>query len=103
VEYQVSENQRVDEIQQPAIETADEANVMDRVLGSFDGIFDNATGFIGSAADRARDTGAGLVEKGSELTGTFGEKATGAAGDIGTVIGENFDAAVTFAKGLFGG
>tara|TARA_X000000950_G_scaffold27907_1_gene30060 strand:+ start:12654 stop:12959 length:306 start_codon:yes stop_codon:yes gene_type:complete len=94
---------QVDETQQTPIETAGETNVMDRVLGTFDGIVDNATGFFGSAAGNARVAGAGLVEKGSELTGSIGEKATGAAGDIGTVIGENFDAAVTFAKGLFGG
>jgi len=93
----------VDDTQQTTIETVGETNVMDRVLGSFDGIVDNATGFISSAAGSAKDAGAGIVEKGSELTGSLGEKATGAAGDIGTVIGENFDAAVTFAKGLFGG
>ena len=93
----------MEDTQQQAIETAGETNVMDRVLGTFDGIVDNATGFIGTAAESARDAGAGLVEKGSELTGSVGEKASGAAGDIGTVIGENFDAAVTFAKGLFGG
>ena len=93
----------MEDTQQQAIETAGETNVMDRVLGTFDGIVDNATGFIGTAAESARDAGAGLVEKGGELTGSVGEKASGAAGDIGTVIGENFDAAVTFAKGLFGG
>lgn len=93
----------MEDTQQQAIETAGETNVMDRVLGTFDGIVDNATGFIGTAAESARDAGAGLVEKGGELTGSVGEKASGAAGDIGTVIGENFDAAVTFAKGLLGG
>ena len=93
----------MEDTQQQAMETAGETNVMDRVLGTFDGIVDNATGFIGTAAESARDAGAGLVEKGGELTGSVGEKASGAAGDIGTVIGENFDAAVTFAKGLFGG
>ena len=93
----------MEDTQQQAIETAGETNVMNRVLGTFDGIVDNATGFIGSAAGSARDAGAGMVEKGGELTGSLGDKATGAAGDIGAVIGENFDAAVTFAKGLFGG
>ena len=93
----------MEETQQTAIETVGDTNVMDRVLGTFDGIVDNATGFIGSAADSAKDAGAGIVEKGGELTGSLGEKATGAAGDIGAVIGENFDAAVIFAKGLFGG
>ena len=93
----------MEDTQQPAMETVGDSNVMDRVLGTFDDIVDNATGFISSAAGSARDAGAGLVEKGGELTGSVGEKASGAAGDIGTVIGENFDAAVTFAKGLFGG
>jgi len=83
--------------------TAAETNVMDRILGTFDGVVDNATGMLGTATTRARDTGASLVEKGGEITDTLGRKATGTATDLGTVIGENFDAAVTFAKGLFGG
>ena len=67
--------------QQPAVEAATGDNVMGKVLGTFDG----------------------LVEKGGEVTGTLGEKATGAASGVGAVISDNFDAAVTFAKGLFGG
>ena len=93
----------MEESQQPAVDTAGETNVMNRVLGTFDGIVDNATGLIGSAAGNARNAGAALVEKGGDLTGSLGEKASGAASGISTVIGENFDAAVTFAKGLFGG
>ena len=33
----------------------------------------------------------------------LGEKATGAASGVGAVISNNFEPAVTFAKGLFGG
>ena len=55
------------------------------------------------SAAGVKDAGAGLVEKGGEVTGTLGEKATGAASSVGAVISDNFDAAVTFAKGLFGG
>ena len=69
----------------------------------FDGLFDNATAAVGGAASAVKDARAGLVEKGGEVTGTLGEKATGAASGVGAVILDNFDAAVTFAKGLFGG
>ena len=76
---------------------------MGKVLGTFDGLVDNATAVVGGAASAVKDVGAGLVEKGGEVTGTLDEKATGAASDIGAMISDNFDAAVTFAKGLFGG
>ena len=89
--------------QQPAVEAATGDNVMGKVLGTFDGLVDNATAAVGGAASAVKDAGAGLVEKGGEVTGTLGEKATGAARGVGAVISENFDAAVTFAKGLFGG
>lgn len=89
--------------QQPAVEAATGDNVMGKVLGTFDGLVDNATAAVGGAASAVKDAGAGLVERGGEVTGTLGEKATGAAGGVGAVISENFDAAVTFAKGLFGG
>ena len=85
--------------QQPAVEAATGDNVIGKVLGTFDGLFDNAT----AAASAVKDAGVGLVEKGGEVTGTLGEKATGAASGVGAVISDNFDAAVTFAKGLFGG
>ena len=85
--------------QQPAVEAATGDNVMGKVLGTFDGLVDNATAAVGGAASAVKDAGAGLVEKGGEVTGTLGEKASG----VGAVISENFDAAVTFAKGLFGG
>jgi len=93
----------VDDTQQTSLETVGDTNVMSRVLGSFDGIVENATTFIGSAAGSAKDAGAELVENAGKAAGPLGKKATGAASDIGAVIGENFDAAVTFAKGLFGG
>ena len=89
--------------QQPAVEAATGDNVMGKVLGTFDGIVDNATAAVGGAASAVKDAGAGLVEKGGEVTGTLGEEATGAASGIGAMISDNFDAAVTFAKGLFGG
>ena len=75
---------------------------MGKVLGTVDGLVDNATAAVGGAASAVKDAGAGLVEKAGEVTGTLGEKATGAARGVGAVILDNFDAAVTFAKGLFG-
>ena len=89
--------------QQPAVEAATGDNIMGKVLGTFDGLFDNATAAVGGAASAVKDARAGLVEKGGEVTGTLGEKATGAASGVGAVISDNFDAAVTFAKVLFGG
>ena len=89
--------------QQPAVEAATGENFMGKVLGTFDGLVDNAAAAVGGAASAVKDAGAGLVEKGGEVTGTLGEKATGAASGGGAVISDNFDAAVTFAKGLFGG
>ena len=89
--------------QQPAVDAATGNNVMGKVLGTFDGLVDNATAAVGGAASAVKDAGAGLVEKGGEVTGTLGEKATGAASGVGAMISDNFDAAVTFAKGLFGG
>ena len=89
--------------QQPAAEVAAGDNVMEKVLGTFDGIVDNATAAVGGAASAVKGVGANIVEKGAKVTGALGEKATGAASGVGAVISENFDAAVTFAKGLFGG
>ena len=59
---------------------------MGKVLGTFDGLVDNTTAAVGGAASAIKDTGAGLVEKGGEVNGTLGEKATGAAGGVGAVI-----------------
>ena len=87
--------------QQPAVEAATGDNVIGKVLGTLDGLVDNATAAVGGAASAVKDAAA-LVEKGGEVTGTLGEKATGAASGVGAVISDNFDAAVTFAKGLFG-
>ena len=89
--------------QQAAVEAATGDNVMGKVFGTFDGLADNATAVVGGAASAVKDAGAGLVEKGGEVTGTLGEKATGAASGVGAVISDNFEAAVTFAKGLFSG
>ena len=85
--------------QQPAVEAATGDNVMGKVLGTFDGLVDNATAAVGGAASAVKDAGAGLVEKGGEVTGTLGDTASG----VGAVILDTFDTAVTFAKGLFGG
>ena len=89
--------------QQPEVEAATGDNVMGKVLGTFDGFFDNATAVVGGAVSAFKDAGAGLVEKGGEVTGTLGKKATGTASGVNAVISDNFDAVVTFAKGLFGG
>ena len=89
--------------QQPAVEAATGDNVMGKVLGMFDGLVDSATAAVGGAASAIDDAGAGLVEKGGEVTGTHGEKATGGASGVGAVLSANFEAAVTFAKGLLGG
>ena len=93
--------------QQPAAESATdiaaEGNVMDKVLGTFDGIVDNATSYVGSAATSISEAGADLVGNAGQVTTSIGEKAGSAASGVGNMITENFDAAVTFAKGLFGG
>jgi len=89
--------------QQPAVEPATGENVMGKVLGTFHGIVENATAAVGGAASAVKDAGSGLVEKGGEVTGTLGEKATSAASGDGTVISDNFNAAITFTKRLFGG
>ena len=65
--------------QHPAVEAATGDNVIGKLLGTFDGLVDNATAAVGGAASAVKDAGAGLVEKGGEVTGTLGEKATGAA------------------------
>lgn len=89
--------------QQPAVEAATGEKVMGKALSMFDSLFDNATTTVSGAASAVKDAGAGLIEKGGEVTGTLGEKATSAASGVGAVISDNFDAAVTFTKGLFGG
>ena len=88
---------------QPAVEAATGDNVMGKVLGTFDGLVDNATAAVGGAASAVKDAGAGLVEKGGEVMGTLGEKATGAASGGGAVISDDFKAADIFTQGLFGG
>jgi hypothetical protein len=94
---------------------AGEENVMERVLGTFDGLYDNATSFISSAAanvgDVTRDLGDGSVKDiagdiagdAGNIATSLGETATGVATSVGTVVGDKLDAAVTFARGLLGG
>ncbi|MCH2564464.1 MAG: hypothetical protein MK129_07000 [SAR116 cluster bacterium] len=88
---------------QPAVEAATGDNVMGKDHGTIAGLLDKETAAVDGAASAIKDAGAGLVEKGGEVTGTLGEKATCAASGVGAVISDNFEAAVTFAKGLFGG
>ena len=85
--------------QQPAVEAATGYNVTGNFLGTFDGLVDNATVAVSGAASAVKDAGAGLVEKGGEVTGTLGEKATVAASGVGAVISDNFDAAVNLRQG----
>ena len=41
--------------QQPAVETATGDNVMGKVLGTFDGLVENATAAVGGAASAVKD------------------------------------------------
>ena len=75
---------------------------MGKVIVTRDGFVDKATVAVVGASSAFKDNRASMVEKGNEVTGTLGEKAIGAATDICAVISDNFGAAVTFAKGLFG-
>ena len=59
---------------------------MAKVLGTFDALVDNAIAAVSGAASAVKDAGAGLVEKGGEVKGTLGEKATSAASGVGAVI-----------------
>ena len=88
----------------------DTGNVMDRVLETLDGIGDNATAAIGTGVSKIGAAGAGLADKAGTLAGdisidsqSLGETAGGIAGSIGDSVSQGFDAAVTFARGLFGG
>ena len=81
----------------------EQGNVMEKVLNTFDGLFDNATDTIGRATDKITGAGADIGRDAGAAAGSIGEKASGVADSIGTTLSENFDAAVTFTKGLFGG
>ena len=48
--------------QQPAVEAATGDNVMGKVLGTFDGLVENATAAVGGAASAVKHAGAGVVE-----------------------------------------
>lgn len=92
-----------------------EGNVMEQVLNTFDGLYDNATSLISGAAanvgdftrDLTADLGDGAVGdiagEAGNVASSIGETATGVATSVGAVLGEQLDTAVTFAKGLFGG
>ena len=101
----------MDDAQQNGDATApDTGNVMDRVLETFDGLADNATAAIGTGVSKIGAAGAGLADKAGTLAGgisgdsqSLGETAGDIAGSIGDSISQGVDAAVTFARGLFGG
>ena len=76
---------------------------MGKVLGTFDSLVDNAAAAVGGVASAVKYADADLVAKGGEVTGTLGEKATGAASGVGAVISDDFKAGVIFTKGLFSG
>ena len=94
-------------------------NVMERVLRTFDSLYDDTTSFISSAAanigarvgDVTRDLGQDL---GDTSMGDIGEDISRNADDVATSLGETatrvgavvvdkLNAAMTFAAGLFGG
>lgn len=62
----------------------EDENTMSKVLNTFDGLWDNTTAAVDSAAT------------------TVGTKAVEAAGGVGSFLNENVDNVVTFTKGLFG-
>ena len=105
----------MDDAQQNGDATApDTGNVMDRVLETFDGLADNATAAIGTGVSKIGAAGAGLADKAGTLAGgisdsisvdsqSLGETAGDIAGSIGDSVSQGVDAAVTFARGLFGG
>lgn len=107
--------QTMNDDQQSAGVTGGEDNVMERVLGSLDGLYDNATSLISGAAasvgditrDLTADLGDGTVGDiagdAGDVASSIGETATGVAISVGAAVGDKLDAAVTFAKGLFGG
>ncbi|MDB3892161.1 hypothetical protein N9368_03515 [Alphaproteobacteria bacterium] len=74
----------------------EDQNTMEKVLGTFDGYLDNATSLVRGVTEKT-------IDKAGELAGDAGSKAGDAAGKAGTVIGENIESIVTFAKGFFGG
>jgi len=83
---------------------AGQENVMERVLGTFDGLYDNATSFISSAAASIGDVSVkDIAGDAGNIAASLGETVTGVATSVGTVVGDKLDAAVTFARGLFGG
>ena len=98
----------------------DTGNVMDNVIGTFESWADNATAVIGTGVEKIGEAGSGLVKKTGELatsvTGnssgsagtsagdtSFGKTAGDIAGSVGSGVAYGVDAAITFARGLFGG
>ena len=123
-----------DEQQEGGLQLPETGNVMESVLGTFDGLADNATSLIGSGVSKIGETGSDLAAKAGELAGnitdtitggdtgndagsgassdassgqsmagSLGETASGIAGSVGNSLSQGVDAAVNFARGLFGG
>ena len=127
-----------DEQQEGGLQLPETGNVMESVLGTFDGLADNATSLIGSSVSKIGETGSDLAAKAGELAGnitgnitdtitggdtgndagsgassdassgqsmagSLGETASGIAGSVGNSLSQGVDAAVNFARGLFGG
>ena len=90
-------------------------NVMERVRDTFYDIYDYAGSFISDATanvgdatrDLTKDIGDGKVKDlagdADNIASSLGETATGVATSVGVAVGDKLDAAVTFARGLFGG
>ena len=123
-----------DEQQEGGLQLPETGNLMESVLGTFDGLADNATSLIGSGVSKIGETGSDLAAKAGELAGnitdtitggdtgndagsgassdassgqsmagSLGETASGIAGSVGNSLSQGVDAAVNFARGLFGG
>lgn len=69
----------------------EDENTMEKVLNTFDGLWDNTTNVVSGVASDA-----------GNAAGTVAEKAVDAIGVAGDFVGDNVENVFTFAKGLFG-
>ena len=98
----------------------DASNVMDNVVGTFEEWAGNAAAVIGTGVTKIGEAGSGLAKKIGELATSitcnaggsgstsagdtsFGKTASDIAGSIGSGVVDGVNAAITFARGLFGG
>ena len=98
----------------------DAGNVMYNVVGTFEEWADNATAAIGTGVTKIGEAGSGLAKKtGEQATSIignaggsgsilasdrpFGKTASDIAESIGSGVVDGVDAAITCARGLFGG